>query len=305
MQEPTRNIKTLSRTHTTRIAALKTLPNTPLIHTQLADVLLCNPHHLEWLITGLARVRGWAPPTIRNRLGLLIHLANALGTDTAILQQIVLKRLLRRHSRIQTPTWNPQDPHQVLSKERLRIWLKTIKVSPDLKVPVILAWILGQRISDVLLWRVAQVTRTPGTHHGLTICVIEHKTTGAYCLHLPSGGLAKKLLGSWLRFLHTETSTRIYLFLESLHTLNPDEAAEQRRVFYRRLKAETGWSGDVRAIRRGGLITMADLPNMNLMALTRHKSAATLRKYLGAGLHDRHERFLQKQCIEITEKALT
>lgn len=274
--------------------------NTPALqnptHLMLVDLLTVA--NITEALRRIAKIRNWKASTTLSRLGTLIGLTKEIDTVTTRLLRGELKRYERSISQIQEATWEAS-PHTITEAESIKTHLQNIGEHPELRIPIILTWICGQRLGDVLLWRRANIVQATC---GLQILVVEYKSahTGPYTITLPTHSLAARILSKWLKY----SPYQAYAFIPLKNIVEHNEARSGVKAVYARMKTLRIMNGDIRGLRRGGLSAMTDLDNTAIMTLSRHKSAHMLRRYLGAGRFDSTERKTQAQCIALTEAAL-
>lgn len=187
------------------------------------------------------------------------------------------------------------------------IW-KQREAAPESTLALVTAWVLGQRIGDVLKWRTnnIQVTRRSVGPQTITVLVVEGKTIqtkGPYTIHLPTESLIARSL--WELAQSRVRKDKPYLFIDAptiitaRADINPyltEAKARMRKIF----------SGDLRSPRRGGLssLSLLGLPEQQLCTLSRHPDVAMLRRYLAAGRLNNYEAELQCEAVSLNEAAL-
>jgi hypothetical protein len=171
-----------------------------------------------------------------------------------------------------------------------------------LRVAIEVAFVLGQRMGDMLRVRTADISTVVdpprnGSPMAEYICITFRygktiRRRQPFTLHLPATSpLAKTVLA-----LHASRMTEEYLFVASDHAREP-----ALRIIRGALKL-TQDSLTILSIRRGGLQAMA-LDGMSLTTLmhhSRHSSTELLERYLGWGklmLHAARERFAQPVTV--------
>lgn len=273
----------------------------------LSQILALQAADVSSAIRTLIKRRNWCNATAISRINSLLALGRTLATDRAT--TMALLALRRDLSKIQTPAWEPGDEHQCLPPSAARELWKRRAEHPALVLPLLLSWILGQRVGDILLWRtgnVGKTTRLAGELSSLTILVVQGKTvpaTGPYTIHVDIESETaleiQKLKDSRM------ASKMPYLFLD-LPTLTDNH--DTARTAARRQEAliKTFYPCDLRSCRRGGLSAMAlqGLPDAQLQTLSRHPDPATLRRYLGAGRLNATEATMQMEAAAANEALL-
>lgn len=246
----------------------------------------------------LTGTRWKAPETRAARLGTLIGLAKALPAYVPPAITLLMQRMKREEKATQVPAWSPGDDQQVATPGFMNTLLSNAKFAP-----LVIAFVTGQRLSDVMLWRrsSARAVRLASTE-SVAILVVEGKTvsqTGPYVVHLPRNGLA-------VRCLAQATGKGPYFFLPVGKILPKMDARKEVVRQQRLLKKTASLVMDLRALRRGGLSLMGatGAPNSHLLALSHHKSEEMLRRYLAAGLLDRKLANTQMQLIRHNENAV-
>jgi integrase len=286
-------------TDATHLQMIDKYPCATPTHKHLIEILRVEPSQLH-IIKTIANARNWATSTFCNRLAMLMGMAIDIATQESRLQKVVLKRLWREANHIQEASWQPS-PTSIVGPEVITQHLSNITNLPHFRVPIVLTWLLGQRLGDVLMWRRDNIQQA---RNGLQVLVTEHKTAyqGPFTLTLPHHSLAAKVLGKWLTF--SLSTMPVYPFIPSNTLLTHQKARTAVTEIYRHMRAARIAPHDIRGLRRGGLSAMAELPHAQIMSMSRHKTTATLRRYLGAGRLDVHEMQTQATCITQTEAKL-
>jgi hypothetical protein len=153
-----------------------------------------------------------------------------------------------------------------------------------LEVAILLAWIYGQRISDVCRLHSDDCRKIRlGGHRFLVLTVRRGKTTkntGPYTIHIPTRGSP---LAKWI----LDLASGKFLFTGQKEDTKQTRArmARKVRVAMKMISPRL----EARSIRRGGLQQLANmglsLPEIQLY-FSQHKTIRVLREYLDYGTHD-------------------
>jgi hypothetical protein len=261
---------------------------------------------LRRVLADIQATRSWSNSTLVSRVNTLLAMQRSIGNLAATGVAIELRRLRRDASQIQTPSWEPDDPNSCLTPAKARVLWDKLWEDPILILPLVCSWILGQRCGDVLLWRTKNVNATT-SFTGLTslsITVVEGKTipaTGPFTLHMPHDS---EIAAALLRWKETR-GVLPYLFLPS-PTILDNHADTRALARAQQQKMRTHFAGDLRSLRRGGLVamSMANLPDDHVRTMSRHTDAPMLRRYLAAGRLNHTEAALQMEAVSANELAL-
>jgi hypothetical protein len=273
----------------------------------LAKLLALDAEELSKTLIDIQQTRAWSESTLISRCNTLIAMCVHLPTTRREAIRSCLVTLRRQASVIQLPTWQPEESEQCMTPDCAAALWEKIESAPELILPILVAFIAGQRNGDVLLWRTAfvqQRVRTDGTKN-TTVTVVEGKTvhaTGPYTLHFPFDSQIALLI--WNRKLEREKINKPYLFLDSDKLLKHGEARLLVRASQAKMK--TVFTGDLRSSRRGGLSNLAqqNVPETQLLTLSRHPGVDMLRRYLAAGRLNNHEATLQMEAIALNEESI-
>lgn len=248
----------------------------------------------------LADERQWSRPTRIARLNKALTLPHLVANAKAANQQVAaLKELRRSLEAIQPPAWDPQAEGEYMTTADAEHLAQLMEEQPENKrllAPVLLAYLLTQRVGDVLAWRtdnVRLIERADPATNTVSILVVEGKTvarTGPYAVQCWQNSIAAKLLME----LKSEDTTTPYLFLKESSILE-DHAEVRKAVIQQQRKIKQVWKQKLLAPRRGSAVALGSLatPEEDIMTLSRHPQPHTLRRYMAAGLMSNSEGFKQ------------
>lgn len=312
-----------TQTLAAQIMALIPLPKRPLVvqllsmipahmksYRDIAPLLVLDD--LDTAITAL-RARWKQTSTCISKISTLLFLAKQNFPGTSPSCVLNLKKLKARLSQTRTPAWFPGDEQKCIPPSHIRRMVRF----PNLH-PLILAWLLGHRIGDILLLRTSNVfyVRTANSTQTMAILFVEGKavgSTGPYCVHLPvslsSDLSAMRIIQQ--AFLEARKARRPYLFLNAQHILVKEQilpwVTAQETYLKQQLQQNLAMTIDLRSLRRGGVTNAAQATgadHSSLRTLTRHPSDETLRIYLGAGLLDTTTAKIQSSLVKANEISL-
>lgn len=276
-------------------------------HADIAALLLLSPQELRVAVAHL-RLQRWSSSTAVAKLGILeyLHRILAHAFQLPATLRLTLATLKREQLSTRKPAWDPSNLTLFCPATTVHTWHTD---HAPRTIPARLAWLTGQRIGDVLLWRPNYLFEIQiQDHHSLAQLVVEGKTvasTGPYALHLPPNGPAADLLREATALAIKQN--RAYTFLNTTIELPKADAIRAALKLEKELKDNECTAIDLRAIRRGGLSTMTFVTGAEpekLQRCSRHKSTETLRIYQGAGLLDLNTARVQQALVSANESAL-
>lgn len=283
------------------------------IKNSLLPLLLLPAAGLRKAFSELSLERRWGKPTQLARIAKLLTMTAPFLAPTAAHQaNAALKTIKRETAMIQTPAWDPQNPEDLMSTNAADDLWRRMAEDPSLVewlAPVLLAFLLAQRVGDVLLWRAANV-RTIGRENPeestVSILVVEGKTvakTGPFALQMWASTKTAALLTEWAAQRLSANLPYLFLPAGALYQTHAEAraAVRERQATIRRLCPMKLW-----APRRGAAVLLGTLsvPEAQIRTLSRHPAEATLRRYMAAGLMSNTEGFAQAEAHALIENSL-
>lgn len=283
------------------------------VKNALLPLLLLPAAALREAFSELSRERRWARPTQLARTAKLLTMTAPFLPPTAAHQaNSALKALKRETAMIQTPAWDPQNPLDLMTaREADDLWQR---IAADASLtewlaPVLLAFLLAQRVGDVLLWRSANVraiNRENSEESTLSVLVVEGKTvakTGPFALQIWASTRTAALLNTLAAERLAAGLPYLFLPAPALYESHAEAraAVRERQTTIRRLCPTKLW-----APRRGAAVLLGTLsvPEAQIRTLSRHPAEATLRRYMAAGLMCNTEGFAQAEAHTLIENSL-
>jgi hypothetical protein len=276
-QEEQARFDGLLRTWNARPSSLRAATSQEYQHGKLQkmDLLALSDLEREEEFDRRADFFDWEPGTCAQYWSMVIKLSEDCGLPVSYSMRIKAKVLgfLARES-------VPGRPTTPLPLQQL--WPVLDLLSHDLKAAVGLAFLLGQRMGDVLKLQAGSVANIEdmATQHVFTAVTFRQgKTTRRrqpYTLHLP----ANTVLAMQLHDLQKQTCRSVPLFLRSSGG-DPEKALTTIRGVLRQQDS----SLSILSIRRGGLQRMAQMgASLECMLQhSRHSTQCMLERYLGYG----------------------
>lgn len=288
-----------------RIARQASITHGNLAH--LAKLLALEPIELTESLEQLKITRGWSDSTLIARCNTLMAMCSHVAMSKRDALRAAILALRRKTSAVQLPAWNPLDENQCMSARQAATLWEMREKAPGLILPLVISFVAGQRNGDVLLWRTAMVNKLAigNAPQHVMVTVVEGKTvptTGPYTIHFPvNSPIADEI---WKIKMKNEELELPYIFLGATNLLTHADA--RARVLTMQANMKAFYQGDLRSPRRGGLSALAlmDVPETQLLTLSRHPGADMLRRYLAAGKLNNCEAQLQAEAIGINEKSL-
>lgn len=234
------------------------------------------------------QLRRWSPSTAAAHLGTMLTLCKMLGRSELTWPIDQLRRTYTQQAQQAGPRWDPMDPAQVMRPEDLQRLL----AAPVAAAPLLVTFITGHRIGDVLQFEVDNVRTVrfsgPKLLETLVIMVTAHKTvktTGPYALHLPMTSWTARLI---MTCCHQQRAAKKpFLFMDfAPATASPEQRRSWVTTTETSLKNRFLPTHDLRALRRGGLTSMslAGFTEEQILFASRHTDTQGLQTYLGHGI---------------------
>lgn len=225
------------------------------------------------LFVSTMKSRGWAPSTAEHYWGVVLSLLKSLSLPVTSGDQAFADWLKAR-----AMEWQPAQATPMNDQEARLLAEKYARGTPefDLATLVLVSWLLGQRMGDIIQLASSDVTWT-ADHVIVTIRrgkVV--RATGPYALALHHSAWTTRLI---------EFSSSRQGFLVTTTNAEEDRTKVSRAVAL--MLASIADHLEVRSIRRGGLLRLAQsgLTSEELRIFSRHTTDTMLRRYLGWGAH--------------------
>lgn len=283
-------------------------PNHEPLHRATQELQLCNLHitgkhkmtqaHLLpqiWNTSPFATMKTmqkkWSPRTVESRVAVIATLAKKFHPQAHPHWSSVL-RIAQRDTRRAGPAWLP------LTGSAKVISAAQVHNAHDIER---MAFTFGLRVGDLLSLRVEHVFKVGAV--SIAILLPMTKTSdviGTKCLHMPPD--------SWIAQAITKYTLRAnllglpYVFLPVTELLTDDAV----RLEISKLERTFRTVADLRALRRGGLSTMAFCGHKaeDVLLMSSHKSTGQLNAYLGSGLLNRELMDKQHKMVATNETAI-
>jgi hypothetical protein len=284
-------------------------------YTDIVALLAIPPDALGGAIAELAANRWKSSATVVAKLATLNTIAAALPGLVPDGMTLLLRTLKRQYLRQRTVTWLPSQEGKVVLASAVNSLLNTPQRQKA--TALIVSWMTGQRLGDVLKWRTLNLQRvrtvTIDTYAQLVVEGKTVSTNGPFTIHFPLTSTTTKLLVAAASLAHREN--RPYIFLDAPTLLVGKELDKAVTKEEQRLKSlllsatrvslPATLSCDLRGLRRGGISTMsaAGHSQQDILLVSRHSDTGVLNIYEAAGLLDSATARIQQRLILSNEAA--